>query len=70
MTLSAGSRHSLALAAAPSTTTVPTVYFEQAVSTAPENAGTVTVEVTLSGPAPTDITVPYTVSGTATRVSW
>ncbi len=44
---------------------VPTVEFAAAASAAGEAAGTVSVAVVLSAPAPADVHVPFTLSGTA-----
>ena len=44
---------------------LPTVYFEDSLQTVNENAGSVTVEVSVSSKSANDITIPYSVSGTA-----
>ena len=44
----------------------PTVTFDAGSATVDESAGTVTIGVTLSAASGRDVTVPYTVSGTAT----
>ena len=45
----------------------PVVYFTWDASEAPEEAGTVDVEITLSAPSGKQIEVPYTLGGTATQ---
>lgn len=44
---------------------LPTVYFEDSLQTVYENVGSVTVEVSVSSKSANDITIPYSVSGTA-----
>jgi hypothetical protein len=46
---------------------LPTVSFTAASQTVNENVGTVTITAQISGPSTQDVTVPYTVAGTATN---